>query len=43
MSEKVYFVQVPGNTGRPTQTFQYSPILGHSSVWDLKYTFSKIY
>ena len=20
--------------------FQYSPILGHSSIWDLKYTFS---
>ena len=20
--------------------FQYSPVLGHSSIWDLKYTFS---
>ena len=28
-----------GNTGTP-ETFQYSPILGCSSIWDLKYTFS---
>ena len=31
-----------GNTGTP-EMFQYSPILGHSSIWDLKYTFSYIY
>ena len=23
--------------------FQYSPILGRSSIWDLKYTFSPLY
>ena len=28
-----------GNTGTP-ELFQYSPILGRSSIWDLKYTFS---
>ena len=28
------------NTGTP-EMFQYSPILGRSSIWDLKYTFSK--
>ena len=28
-----------GNTGTPAM-FQYSPILGRSSIWDLKYTFS---
>ena len=26
-----------GNTGVP-KMFQYLPILGHSSIWDLKYT-----
>ena len=29
-----------GNTGTP-EMFQYSPILGRSSIWDLKYTFSQ--
>ena len=29
-----------GNTGTPTM-FQYSPIQGRSSIWDLKYTFSR--
>ena len=28
------------NTGAP-EMFQYSPILGRSSIWDLKYTFSQ--
>ena len=28
-----------GNTGAP-EMFQYLPILVHSSIWDLKYTFS---
>ena len=23
--------------------FQYSPILGRSSIWDLKFTFSKLF
>ena len=27
-------------TGTP-EMFQYSPILGHSGIWDLKYTFSR--
>ena len=30
------------NTGTP-EMFQYSAILGRSSIWDLKYTFSKYY
>ena len=30
-----------GNTGTP-EMFQYLPILGHSSIWDLKYTFSAV-
>ena len=29
------------NTGTP-EMFQYSPVLGRSSIWDLKYTFSRI-
>ena len=29
-----------GNTGTP-EMFQHSPILGCSSIWDLKYTFSQ--
>ena len=31
-----------GNTGT-LEIFQYSPILGHSGIWDLKYTFSRDY
>ena len=30
-----------GNTGTP-EMFQYSPILGRSSIWDMKYTFSHL-
>ena len=30
------------NTGTP-KMFQYSPILGRSSIWDLKYTFSLVW
>ena len=33
-------ITFPDNTGRH-KMFQYLPILGHSSIWDLKYTFSK--
>ena len=32
-------ITYPGNTGT-LKLFQYSPILGRSSIWDLKYTFS---
>ena len=31
-----------GNTGTPVM-FQYSPILGRSSIWDLKYTFPTVF
>ena len=33
-------ITISGNSGTP-EMFQYSPILGRSSIWDLKYTFSK--
>ena len=32
-------ITVSGNTGTPEMS-QYPPILGRSSIWDLKYTFS---
>ena len=32
-------ITISGNTGTPDM-FQYSTILGRSSIWDLKYTFS---
>ena len=32
-------ITFPGNTGTH-EMFQYPPILGRSSIWDLKYTFS---
>ena len=37
----ITFSAISGNTGTP-EMFQYSPILGHSSIWDMKYTFSLV-
>ena len=34
-------ITFPGNTSTP-KMFQYSSILGRSSIWDLKYTFFRL-
>ena len=34
-------ITFPDNTGTQ-EMFQYSPILGRSSIWDLKFTFSRM-